>query len=290
MAKKEVYNFEISDESFDQLVLINSHKLPVFVLFYSPVSSVCIDMESRLIGYAKDFAGQFILARLDIDMYPDARERLDVQNIPLLRIYKDGEMVHQEMGVITDEEMASAFRKFDIFNPAEDLRLQAAEQHAAGNTPEAVQLLTQAIQLDPSNTKVAMDMCQIFLDVNMLAEAAELYTKLPQKIIETDTGRYLIGQITFKKLALDTEGLTNLQQKVLADPGNEEVLFDLAVCQIADQNYDDGMEQLFTMLRNNPNAKGGGARELAIATINMLELKDPEYANKFRRTLSSTVA
>ena len=290
MAKKDVYNFEISDQNFDDLVITNSQKLPVFVLFLSPVSSVCIAMENRLMDYAEEFASQFVLARLDIDMYMDARERFNIENVPMLRVYKDGEVVFEEVGTMTEEALSALFKQFGIFNPAEELRLEAAQKHAQGNTPEAVQMLTKAIQLDPSNVKVGMDMCQIFLDVNMLAEAAELYTKLPNKVKETDTGRYLIGQITFKKLALDTDGLNALQQKVLAEPDNDDAQFDLSICYVAAQDYDAGMEQLFNLLRKNPNAKGGGAKELAIAIINMIELNNVELAGKFRKTLSSTVA
>jgi len=290
MASPEIYNFEISDENFDSLVLINSHKLPVFVLFLSPSSPTCIAMENALIDYAEEFAGQFILARLDIDMYTQVRDRLGVQNVPMLKIFKDGEMVHQEMGSISEEALADVFRKFDIFNPAEELRKQAAVKHQQGQTPEAIQLLTQAIQMAPGNAKVAMDMCQIFLDMNMLAEGAELYTKFPNKVKETDKGKFLIGQITFKKLALDTDGKTALQSQLLEQPDDEDAKFNLGICLIAEQNYSDGMTQLFELLKQNPHAKGGGAQELAVAVINMLDLDNKPLSSEFRRQLSNTLA
>ena len=290
MASQEIYNFEISDESFDSLVLINSHKLPVFVLFLSAVSPTCIAMENALIDYAEKFAGQFILARLDIDMYTQVRDRLEVKNVPMLKIFKNGEMVHQELGSMTEESLAQVFRQFDIFDPAEDLRLQAEEKHKTGETPEAIKLLAQAAQKNPSNIKVAMDMCQIFLDINMLAEAAELFTKLPNKIKETETGRFLIGQITFKKLALDTDGKQSLTAKLAETPDDEESQFDLAICLIAEQGYQEGMSQLFSLLKQNPNAKGGGAQELAVVIINMLDLNNKELASEFRRQLSNMIA
>jgi len=290
MAAQEIYNFEISDESFDSLVLINSHKLPVFVLFLSAVSPTCIAMENALIDYAEKFAGQFILARLDIDMYTQVRDRLEVKNVPMLKIFKDGEMVHQELGSMTEESLAQVFRKFDIFDPAEDLRLQAEEKHKNGETPEAIKLLAQAAQMNPSNIKIAMDMCQIFLDINMLAEAAELFTKLPNKIKETETGRFLIGQITFKKLALDTQGKQALTSKLAETPDDEDTQFDLAICLIAEQGYQEGMAQLFNLLKQNPNAKSGGAQELAVVVINMLDLNNKELASEFRRQLSNILA
>ncbi len=289
MAAPEIFNFEISDQNFDSLVLINSHKLPVFVLFLSPSSPTCIAMENALIAYAEEFAGQFILARLDIDMYTEVRDRLGVQNVPMLKIFKDGEMVHQEMGSISEEALADVFRKFDIFNPAEELRKQAAEKHQNGETPAAIQLLTQAIQMAPGNAKVAMDMCQIFLDMDMLAEGAELYTKFPNKIKETDKGKYLIGQITFKKLALDTAGKAALESKLLENPDDEDAQFDLAICLIAQQEFSEGMVHLLGLLKRNPQAKGGGAQELAVALINMVDLDDKELAGDLRRKLANTV-
>ena len=290
MATKEVYNFEISDDNFDQVVIMNSYKLPVFVLFMSPISAACVAMENALIDYANEFAGQFILARLDIDMFTEIRDRYEIKNVPMIKVFKDGEMVHQELGAVTEGELAEAFKKFDIFNPEEEMRLQALEKHSEGHTSEAIQLLTKAIKLNPGNVKVAMDMCQIFLDINMLAEAAELYTKIPNKFKETDKGKFLIGQITFKKLALDTDGLTAIEAKLAQNPSDEAALFDKAVCQIAMQQYSEGTQTLFSMLKANPNAKGGGAQELAVAVVNMLELDNPTLAGELRRGLSNTLS
>lgn len=290
MAKPDVYNFEISDQDFDDIVLTNSHKLPVFVLFLSPAIGSCISLENILIDYAHKFAGQFILARLDIDMYADAREKFNIQNVPTLMVFKDGEAVHEEVGVMTYESLAALFKQFGIYNLADELREQAKAKHSEGNTPEAVQLLSQAAKEDAGNVDIAMDMCQIFLDINMLAEAAELFTRLPDNIKEEKRPRFLIGQITFKKLALDTAGKATLSEKLASQPEDEDTLFDLAVCHIADQDYDTGMAHLFKLLQNNPNAKGGGAKELALATINMLETMMPEIANDFRRKMNNIIA
>ena len=290
MAKPDIYNFEISDENFDKIVLTNSHKLPVFVLFMSPIVSACVSLESTLINYAKQFAGEFILARLDIDMYPEAAKRFDIENIPTLRVYKDSTMQHQEVGLMTHEYLAEVLRQFAIFDPSEDLRLEALEKHQNGETPEAIQLLTQAIQMNPKNVNVAMDMCQVFLDINLLEQAASLFTKLPDRIKEEDTPRYLIGQITFKKLAMDTEGTAALTQQLTNMPDDVDTQFYLAICLMADQKYQEGMEQLFNLLKADKNAKGGAVKELAIGTLKLLDLKHQTLAASLRQTMNSIVS
>ena len=289
MAKKEIYNFEISDRNFDEIVITNSEKLPVFVLFMSPVSSMCIAMENRLIDFAEEFAGQFILARLDIDMYQEARTRLNIENVPTLRVYHNREIFAEEVGEVTEETLSLLFKQFDIFNPSEELRKIALVQHLEGKTPKAVQNLAEAIKLDPSNVKAGMNMCQIFLDMDMLADAAELFTKLPDSIKESDEARYLIGQITIKKLALDTAGLAELEAAVEKDPSNEDNKFDLAVCKLAVQDWAGGVQQLFDILMINPNAKNGGAKEMAIAMINLIELNDPELSGELRKKMAMVV-
>ena len=42
-------------------------------------------------------------------------------------------------------------------------------------------LLTQAIQQDPANTRIAMDMLQIFIDTGRLDQAKPLLNKLPDR-------------------------------------------------------------------------------------------------------------
>lgn len=290
MSTPEVYNFEVSESNFNQTVLMNSHKLPVFTLFMSPSIGSCISMENMLGVYAEEFAGQFILARLDIDMFTDLRDEYDIKNIPTLKVFKDGKMVHQEVGLMTEEEMAVMFRKFDIFRVSDDLRAQAREKHLAGDTPAAVQILTQAIQMDPTNTKIALDMCQIFLDVNMLEEAVDLFNKLPDKDKDSDIGRSLVGQVTFKNLAAQTPGKELLTKAVSIDPEDFDAKFDLAVCFIADHQYEEAMNQLFEMLDKDRSAKEGAVQELAITLINMLEGNQKQLASDFRRILSNLLA
>lgn len=290
MSAPEVYNFEVSESNFNQTVLMNSYKLPVFTLFMSPSIGACITLENALSKYAEEFAGQFILARLDIDMYMDMRDEYDIKNIPTLKVFKDGEMVHQEIGLMTDEEIAELFRKFDIFRASDDLRARARDKHLAGDTPAAVQILTQAIQMDPTNTKVAMDMCQIFLDVNMLEEAVDLFNKLPDKDKDSEIGRSLVGQVTFKNLAAETPGKEVLSKAVAIEPNDFDARFDLAVCFIADHQYEEAMDQLLTMLEQDRSAKDGAAQELAITLINMLEGNNQKLASDFRRILSNMLA
>ena len=169
----------------------------------------------------------------------------------------------------------------------DELREQARSKHIAGETIEAMNLLTKAIQQDPSNTLVAMDMVQIFIDINELEQAKDLYNKLPDTDKESDTGKALLGQLTFCDLAANTEGKTALQTRINNDAQDHAAHFDLAICFVAEHDYQQAMESLFLILTNEPEFKEGAAREMIITLTDMLAPNEPELAQSFRRRLAN---
>ena len=290
MSSNQVLNFEISQSNFNSVVLMNSYKLPVFTLFMSPSLGMCIQIENLLTNFAEDFAGQFLLARVDIDMETDLREQYEIVNVPTLKVFKDGEMVHQEVGLLEEAELAALLKSYDIYKASDEMREQAKTSHLNGDTAGAIKLLTEAIQADPSNTRVALDMIQILLDINELTEAKSLFNRLPDKDKNSEIGKAIIGQMTFKDLAAKTPGLVSLLKTVEETPEDYEARLYLAVCYVAEHAYEEALDQVFEILENDRGFKEGAAQELTITIINMLEGSQPELAKDARRVLSNLLA
>lgn len=290
MASTEIYNFEVSQNNFNSIVLINSYKLPVFALFMSPSIGDCIKLERRLSDFTEEFAGQFILARIDVDMESDLKEQYDIVNVPTIKVFKDGNMVHQEIGLLDADELADLMKAHGLFRRSDEMRDEARAQHLKGNTPQAIKILTEAVNSDPSNARIAMDMVQIMLDINLLDQAVDLYNKLPDREKESEIGKALLGQITFKGLAAKTPGLVELLEQVNQQPDNFDARFGLAICYVAEHGYEEAMNQIFEILNVEPTYKEGAAQELAVTIINMLEANDSKLAQDSRRILSNMLS
>ncbi|WP_029406680.1 tetratricopeptide repeat protein [Thiomicrorhabdus sp. Milos-T2] len=290
MNTPEIYNFEVTQNNFNSIALMNSYKLPVFTLFMSPSIGNCVSLEKSLGTYAKEFAGKFILARVDVDMSPELRDEYEIKNVPTIKVIKNGDTVHQEIGMLNEDELSDLFKTFDIYRVSDNLRQQARDAHINGNTTEAIKLLTQAIQEDPSSTHVALDMIQILLDINVVDQAKSLFNKLPDSAKDSDIGKSIIGQITFKDLANNTEGLLALVNKVQANPMDFDARFDLAVCYVAEHAYEEALNQVFEILDNEHTYREGAAQELSVSIINMLEANEPELAKEARRVLSNMIS
>ncbi|MDH5376904.1 MAG: tetratricopeptide repeat protein, partial [Gammaproteobacteria bacterium] len=272
---------------FQSTVIDNSSQIPVLVMFMGVWSEHCMAMDEKLISLAKEFAGQFIFAKVDIDEQQELRKQYKIENVPVLKIFNSRQVVGTEEGLMSDDELRAVLKPLGIFRESDQLREQAREKHIQGNTVEAVKLLTQAIQMDPKNTRVAMDMVQIFIDSNEVAQAESLFKRLPEKDKASDSGRLLQGQIMFKGLAAKTDGETRLLERLANNPDDHNAAFDLSICLIARNEYKDGIEKLIQIVKREPDYRDGAARELAISIINMLAPNEPELAATFRRQLGS---
>jgi putative thioredoxin len=289
MSEQDVFIFEISKSNFNSSVILNSYKIPVFVEFMGVWSEPCIRLEGSLADLAKEFAGQFIFAKVDIDEQPELAKEYGIENVPTLKVFKDGEVVRNEEGLIHDDVLRTLLKTYGVSRQSDELREQARQKHISGKTVEAISLLTQAIKQDPSNTRVAMDMVQVLLDIGELEQAKALFNKLPDSVKETDTGRALFGQLTFKELAAKTEGKAALAARIEANADDHDAHFDLAVCLVAEHDYQQAMEHLFTIFDKNPEYKDGAAREMIVNLSNRLATSEPELAQEFRRRLGSAL-
>ncbi|MEA1890981.1 MAG: tetratricopeptide repeat protein [Pseudomonadota bacterium] len=284
---QEVFILEVGEQGFPRYVIENSHKLPVLVEFLGVWSEPCMIMADVLHDLAHEFAGQFVFAKVDIDEQQGLREQYKIENIPTLLVFQDGEVTFTQAGQMHEEELRVVLKGIGVFRASDELRSQAREKHMAGDTPGAILLLTQAIQEDPGNTRVAMDMVQIFIDTSQLDQARGLFNKLPERDRESEMGKSLTGQLTFADLAASTSGIEELTARLAEDDGNHAARFDMAVCLVSQHDYDGAMEQLFTVLEQEPDFKQGAAREMIITITNMLAPNEHQQAADYRRRLAN---
>jgi len=287
---QEALIFEVSKDNFNTSVVLNSHKLPVVVEFMGAWSGPCIQMEDTLRYLATEYKGQFVFAKVDINEQPELTKEYNVENVPAIKIFKDGEVVRTEEGLLEENELKDILKVYGIFRQSDDTRELARQKHIAGDTLEAITLLTKAIQQDPGNTRIAMDMVQIFIDINELEQAKSLFNRLPEKDRTGSTGKTLFGQLTIKDHAAKTDGKIALTEQLLSNPDNYDAMFDLSLCLIADHDYKQALDHLFNIFEQSPEYKEGAAKEMIINISNILSENEPELSQDIRRRLGSSLS
>lgn len=290
MSDQIAFIFEVSNKNFNSTVVLNSYKLPVIVEFMGVWSGPCIQTADTLAKLATELKGQFIFAKVDIDEQPELKETYAVKNVPTLKVFKEGEIVRTEEGLLKEAELRELLKTYGVFRQSDENRELARKKHMAGETIEAITLLTKAIQEDPTNTRLAMDMVQIFLDINELEQAKSLFNRLPENDRESEIGKTLLGQLTIKELASKTEGKEQLQSKIAKNADDYDAIFDLSICLIAEHNYQKAVDNLFVIFVQHPEYKDGAAKEMIINLSNMLATNEPELSQEIRRRLGNTLS
>lgn len=286
----QAYIFELTAESFPGSALQNSHQLPVVVEFMGMWSGPCVMMADRLAGLAREFAGRFVFAKVDVEEQPELRDQYHVDNIPTLVVLRDGKPVRRETGEMDEPELRALLKEFGIYRESDELREQARARHVEGDSHNAILLLTEAIKKDPGNTRVALDMVQILLDIGERDQAKALFDRLPEGARSSEMGKAVSGQLLFAGLAAATDGVAALTDRLKADPDDHAARFDLALCEVARHEYPAAIEHLFGILEVDPGFRDGAARELVATIANMLMPNEPELAQEYRRRLSNLLA
>lgn len=290
MSEQSPTILEVGQSGFNTHVIMGSYSRLVIVEFMVVWSGPCIQLAERITSVAAEFPGQFVFAKVDVDEQPELKQEYQVDNVPTLKVFKDGKLVWTEEGLMEEKELRAMLKSYGIYRQSDELREQARGKHLNGDTVGAIQLLTQAIQQDPANTRVAMDMVQVMIDIDELEQAVAIFNKLPDNDKESEFGRALVGQMTFKQLAAKTEGKEGLQARVDADASDMDARFDLAVCLVAEYDYGQAVEHLLHIVQSEPDYKDGAAQELVINICNMLAPNQPQQAKELRNRLANTLA
>lgn len=74
--------------------------------FWAPWCGPCKMLAPLLEEMAGEYAGSVRVTKLDVEQYKDAYERFGIRGIPTLIVFKDGEEVARQTGLLTKTRLA----------------------------------------------------------------------------------------------------------------------------------------------------------------------------------------
>ncbi|MGE0092971.1 MAG: thioredoxin [Alphaproteobacteria bacterium] len=93
----------VTDDSFENQVLKASG--PVLVDFWAEWCGPCKQIAPALEDLAKDLTGKLTVAKMNVDENQKTPMRYNVRGIPMLLIFKDGQVVAQKVGSLPKSKL-----------------------------------------------------------------------------------------------------------------------------------------------------------------------------------------
>jgi len=280
------YIFDVSGAaSFEQLVIENSFHKPVLVDFWAEWCAPCKALMPMLAKIAEEYRGELLLAKVDCDAEQDIVARFGIRSLPTVVLFKDGQPVDGFAGAQPESAVRTMLEPHVQMPPpkaADPLELAEA-LFAEGRIAEAEATLKVLLGEDNSNAKA------LILYARCLAERGELGEA--QTVLDAVTGdehkAALAGakaQITFLKQAADLPDSADLKSRLAQNPQDDEAVYQLAIQQLARQQYDAALDALLKLFIRNRGYNEGLPHKTLLQVFELLG-NDHPLVTTYRRKL-----
>ncbi|AOR64486.1 co-chaperone YbbN [Pectobacterium wasabiae] len=283
MLEQQATIIDVNESNLHQ-VLEQSATLPVLFYFWSGRSQHCLELEPVLDKLAQEYAGQFVLAKVDCDAEQRVAAQFGLRSIPTVYLFKDGQPLDGFQGPQPEEAVRELLKR--ALPKEEELKVAQAQQLIQEDKlPEAMQLLKDAWQLSQQRSDIGLMLAEVQIQIKRSEDAEAVLATIPLQ--DQDT-RYhsLVAQIELLKQAADTPEIQHLQQQLNADPQNADLAVQLSLQLHQVGRNEEALELLMGFLKKDLAVANGSARKTLMDIMAALGTSDA-LAARYRRQLYS---
>lgn len=276
---------DITLQNFETEVLQASVSRPVLLDIWAPWCGPCRTLGPLLEKLETQYAGRFVLAKLNSDEQPEIAGQLSqmfgVRSIPFCVMFRDGQPVDGFVGALPQAQIQQFLDKH-VPSAAEleaEEEAEAAEELAAeGDTDAALEKLQQAVAIDPANDAARFDYVKLLLERGRVAEARTAYEPVASKALADARLAALGLYLEACERAAGARPIDALTAAIAANKRDFEARHELAQLHFAAGRFTEAMDELLEILMRDKAWKEGLARKTYVAILEMMSKPAPKAA------------
>ncbi len=283
------YIFDVSSANFEQLVLENSFHKPVLVDFWAEWCAPCKALMPLLAKITEEYQGELLLAKVNCDIEQDVVARFGVRSLPTVVLFKDGQPVDGFAGAQPESAIRAMLEPHVPAPTAPDADLLSTAQalFAEVRIGEAESLLKQLLSEDNENAAA------LILYARCLAERGELgEAETVLGAVKGDEHKQALAaaraQLTFLRQANDLPEAADLKSRLAQNAEDDEAAYQLAIQQLARQQYEAALDGLLKLFVRNRNYADGQPHKTLLQVFDLLG-NDHPLVTTYRRKLYQAI-
>ncbi|WP_024326560.1 thioredoxin [Thioalkalivibrio sp. AKL19] len=275
---------DVTQESFQQAVLDESHLRPVVVDFWAAWCGPCQQLMPLLQQLAAQYAGKFRLAKVNSDEQQALAQQYGVRSLPTVMVFRHGKPVDQFMGVQPEPNIRAMIDKY-LEKPSDKLIEKAREQAQAGDTDGAVATLRAALEEDPDSSDLRIELARALAQAGDTDGAEAELGKLPLGQSEKEEARALRARLVFAKAAAGIDPQAVAQELQEGDP-RPEALEQMAAYAMLSGRAEEALGLYLQLMKQHRAYNDGAGQKGLLAAFEVLG-NDHPLVGQFRRQMAS---
>ena len=280
------FSFDVSIEEFEAKVIEPSSRVPVVIDFWAPWCEPCKTIKPLLEKLAEEYAGRFLLAKVDADQNPELAQHFGVRSIPSVKVLFQGKLVDEFNGVLPEGQIRAFLDRIALPATGGNLREEAAALVAEGRLDEALARLSEASREQPADEAVRLDAIDVLLQLGRSDEAGQLLAS--EYTLEAERANALRARLALAAGAADTG---ELETKLATNPADHATRLDLARAYAGQNRFREALENALEVVTRDRFFDEGAGRKALLQIFEALAGSEQydDLVREFRRKLSAAL-
>ena len=278
------FSIDITESNFMQEIIEASHNTPVLVDFWATWCEPCKNLMPTLDKLADEYAGQFRLAKVEIDQEQNLATQFAVRSVPTVKMVVNAEIVDEFTGALPEAQIREFINKH--INKIEDSPLQdAISSYQQGDTETALESMQEILISEPQNPMVRIEFANMLMREKRFDDARDLLMSLSGEDKNNPAALALMDQLESIDAVVGAPDIEDLLQSIEHDPTNCLAREQLSAHYKLRGDYVAAMDQLLEIVRRDRSYNEDAGRTGLLKIFDMLG-HNHELVGQYRRKLA----